>query len=207
MKKLLILLICILSSISFTEGNLRVEYSNDTKKSVDEFKEQIMNNIDDIKLEIKEFKDSLKSIQETKHTKEYDYSLTFEKAEKIAHYVFEESKKINESVSIVIMDKNSDILLVYKSDLANSQNSDIARNKAFTSLRFQLSTSDVEKRINEFPNITKISKIYLGYGGVPLKLNGEVVGAIGIDGANIDYNNEILAYKALEMLDNSKGFE
>lgn len=128
-------------------------------------------------------------------------NLTFESAKNMAEYIIQSSSNDNENIAISIIDKNSDVLVIYKNDDVTNKEVENAKDKAFTALRFQVSTSELREKSEKFPIFSSISKINFEYGGIPLKINNETIGAIGIDGASKDYLNEYYAYKANEYLE------
>lgn len=128
-------------------------------------------------------------------------NLTFETAKNMAEYIIQSSNNDNENIAISIIDKNSDVLVIYKNDDVTNKEVENAKDKAFTALRFQVSTSELKEKSEKFPIFSSISKINFEYGGIPLKINNETIGAIGIDGASKEYLNEYYAYKANEYLE------
>ena len=64
---------------------------------------------------------------------------------------------------------------------------DISINKAFTSRAFDLSTKDLAKNSQSGDqffgiHVSNHGRIMIFAGGIPLKLDGKVVGAIGVSG-------------------------
>lgn len=127
-------------------------------------------------------------------------NLNFENAKKMAEYIIKISSDDNEKIAVSIIDKNSDVLVIYKNDDATNKEVENAKDKAFTALRFQVSTSELKEKSEKFPIFSSISKINFEYGGIPIKINNETIGAIGIDGSSKDYLNEYYAYMASEYL-------
>ena len=113
-------------------------------------------------------------------------SITLEAAKK----VIAEARKYATSVnaphggpSIAIVDRGGNLLLVERPETTFAGSAMVAYEKAHTAVMFEQPTQNMENAIKggRTPLIT------VGYvmleGGVPLIVNGEIVGAIGVSGA------------------------
>jgi uncharacterized protein GlcG (DUF336 family) len=68
---------------------------------------------------------------------------------------------------------------------------DIAINKAWTARAFDSSTEDLARvtqsgQMGFGLNTTNDSKVVIFGGGIPLKLDGQVIGAVGASGGSVD---------------------
>lgn len=113
-------------------------------------------------------------------------TLTLEAAKKI----IAEARKYGASVnaphggpSIAVVDKGGNLLLVERPETTFAGSALVAYEKAHTAAMFETQTQNMENAIKggRTPLIT------VGYvmleGGVPIVVNGEIVGAIGVSGA------------------------
>lgn len=113
-------------------------------------------------------------------------SITLEAAKK----VIAEARKYATSVnaphggpSIAVVDRGGNLLLVERPETTFAGSAMVAYEKAHTAVMFEQPTQNMENAIKggRTPLIT------VGYvmleGGVPLIVNGEIVGAIGVSGA------------------------
>lgn len=113
-------------------------------------------------------------------------SLTLEAAKKIVA----EARKFATSVnaphggpSIAVVDRGGNLLFVERPETTFAGSAMVAYEKAHTALMFEQPTQNMENAIKggRTPLIT------VGYvmleGGVPIIVNGEIVGAIGVSGA------------------------
>lgn len=76
---------------------------------------------------------------------------------------------------------------------------DIAVNKAFTSATVRLSTEELRELSKDNGelfgiNNTNQNKIIAFPGGFPLKVEGQVVGAIGVSGGTAEYDNYLASF-------------
>jgi uncharacterized protein GlcG (DUF336 family) len=91
------------------------------------------------------------------------------------------------SVSITVLDRDGNIRLQVRGSRANPHNLELSRRKAYTARTFRMPSADWVKRTapgedlygqRSLPDV-----IALG-GGMPIIVNGDTIGAVGISGAN-----------------------
>lgn len=113
-------------------------------------------------------------------------SVTLEAARKI----IAEARKYATSVnaphggpSIAIVDRGGNLLLVERPESTFAGSALVAYEKAHTAAMFEQPTQNMENKIKE----GRTPLITVGYvmleGGVPIIVNGEIIGAIGVSGA------------------------
>jgi glc operon protein GlcG len=85
--------------------------------------------------------------------------------------------------SIAIVDRGGNLLFVERPELTFAGSAMVAYEKAHTAVMFEQPTQNMENKIKE----GRTPLITVGYvmleGGVPILINGEIVGAIGVSGA------------------------
>lgn len=91
------------------------------------------------------------------------------------------------SISITVLDRDGNVRLQVRGNGANPHNLELSRRKAFTARTFRMTSADWAKRTAPGEDLngqrTLSDVIPLG-GGVPIIVNNEVIGAVGISGAN-----------------------
>lgn len=92
----------------------------------------------------------------------------------------------NKPSSIVILDLSGSPLLVHRMDGAFPASFKIAQGKAETALAFRSSTKTIEDSVNNGRPAVLSSGYVTMQGGVPLIVNGKVIGAIGVSGGTKD---------------------
>ena len=104
-------------------------------------------------------------------------------AKRIAEAAQAEAKRNNWSVVIAIVDGSGHLLYLQRDDGVQLGSIDIALGKATTAALFRRPTKDWEERLAEgrlgflsFQNLTLLE------GGIPVVVDGEIVGAIGVSG-------------------------
>src|SRR4249920_3112601 len=95
--------------------------------------------------------------------------------------------EIGQPMNIAVADEGGNLVAHERMDGAWIGSIDISINKAFTSRAFDIATKDLAKESQpggQFFGIHESNegRIMIFAGGIPLKLNGQVVGAIGVSG-------------------------
>ncbi len=96
---------------------------------------------------------------------------------------------IGQPMNIAVVDSGGNLIAHERMDGAWIGSIDISINKAFTSRAFDIATKDLAKESQpggQFFGIHESNegRIMIFAGGIPLKLNGQVVGAIGVSGGS-----------------------
>lgn len=116
--------------------------------------------------------------------------ITLDLAKEIIAGAEEEAKKIGVSMVISIVDDGGNMVAVHRMDDAWLASVDIAQNKAWTSVALKMPTSNLEEATVPAAelyglNTTNNGRIVVFGGGIPLVLDGKVVGAIGVSGSSV----------------------
>ena len=108
--------------------------------------------------------------------------------------------------NVAILDDGGNLKAFGRMDGASMPTIEIAQKKAYTAL-FGVSTQDFFNFIQGDPSllagIPTLSRVAAWGGGFPIKLNGEVVGAIGLSGAPTVQNDIDCARAALALVPNA----
>jgi uncharacterized protein GlcG (DUF336 family) len=97
--------------------------------------------------------------------------------------------EIRQPMNIAVADAGGNLVAHVRMDGAWIGSIDISINKAFTARAFDIATKDLAKEARpggQFYGIhvSNNGRIMIFAGGVPLKRNGQVVGAIGVSGGS-----------------------
>ena len=129
--------------------------------------------------------------------------LTLSKAEEYANKAIAKAREMGVSVCVAIVDKGSKLVALLRMDDLGWITVNYAIGKAYTALAFGKSTKTMTERFKNSPltefefldNLFRSSvssgKICLSPGGVLIKINGEIIGAIGVSGAHDEQDHEI----------------
>ena len=113
-------------------------------------------------------------------------SVSYELARKMVDAAVAKAKEIGVSENVAILDDGGNLKAFSRMDGAPLLSIEIAQNKAYTAL-FGVSTQDFFNFIQGDPSllagIPTLSRVAAYGGGFPIKVNGEIVGAIGLSGA------------------------
>jgi uncharacterized protein GlcG (DUF336 family) len=131
------------------------------------------------------------------------HSISFELAQKMVDAAVAKAKELGVSENVAILDDGGNLKAFGRMDGASIPTIEIAQNKAYTAL-FGVSTQDFFNFIQGDPSllagIPALPRVAAWGGGFPIKVNGEIVGAIGISGAPAVQNDVDCAQAALALL-------
>ena len=130
-------------------------------------------------------------------------SLTLDAAKKIAAAAEAEARKNNWNVVITIVDEGANLLYLEKMDGTQIGSIEIAQMKARTAIKMKRPSKAFEDMIVGGRNaVLKLPDILGVEGGLPLVVDGQFLGAIGISGVTSVQDGQIAAagVKALESL-------
>ena len=93
--------------------------------------------------------------------------------------------------AIAVVDPAGDLLAFERMDGVRPASADLAIGKARTAARLERPTAEVEDNINKGRTAFVTANIAALRGGMPIRLNGEVVGAVGIAGLSKETDTEV----------------
>jgi uncharacterized protein GlcG (DUF336 family) len=110
-------------------------------------------------------------------------TLTLEAAKAIAAAAEAEAKKNNFTMVICVVDDGGHIILLEKMDGTQLGSVQVAQDKAMTALNFKRPTKALGDAVAGGRNaVLKLTGAIPIEGGIPIMVNGELVGAIGASG-------------------------
>jgi uncharacterized protein GlcG (DUF336 family) len=115
--------------------------------------------------------------------------MTMDKTRLIIDAAIEKAKKIGQPMNIAIVDGGANLAAFMRMDGAWIGSIDIAINKAFTAKAFDISTLELggnSQPGEQFYGIhaSNHGRVMIFAGGIPIKVNGQIVGAVGISGGS-----------------------
>ena len=131
------------------------------------------------------------------------HSISSELAQKMVDQAVAKAKELGVAENVAILDEGGNLQAFSRMDGAPIPTIEIAQNKAYTAL-FGVSTQDFFNFIQGDPSllagIPTLARVAAWGGGFPIKVNGEVVGAIGLSGAPTVQNDVDCATAALALV-------
>jgi uncharacterized protein GlcG (DUF336 family) len=131
------------------------------------------------------------------------HSISSELAQKMVDEAVAKAKELGVAENVTILDDGGNLKAFSRMDGAPILSIEIAQNKAYTAL-FGVSTQDLFNLIQGDPSLLAgmptLPRIAAWGGGFPIKVNGEVVGAIGLSGAPTVQNDVDCAMAALALV-------
>jgi glc operon protein GlcG len=97
----------------------------------------------------------------------------------------------NAPSAIAVVDPAGDLLAFLRMDGVRPASADLAIEKARTAARLRRPTAEIEDNINNGRTAFVTADIMALRGGVPIHVNGEVVGAVGVAGLSKETDTEI----------------
>lgn len=115
--------------------------------------------------------------------------ITLKDARKIVEAAEKKAQQIGQPMNIAVVDAGGNLVTHVRMDGAWIGSIDISIKKAFTSRAFDIATQDLAKESQpgrQFYGIQESNggRIMIFAGGIPLKKQGKVVGAIGVSGGS-----------------------
>jgi len=131
------------------------------------------------------------------------HSISFELAQNMVNAAVAKARELGVTENVAILDDGGNLKAFSRMDGASFPTIEIAQNKAYTAL-FGVPTQEFFEFIKGDPSllagIPTLARVAAWGGGLPIKVNGEVVGAIGVSGAPAVQNDIDCARAALALV-------
>src|SRR3979411_316927 len=131
------------------------------------------------------------------------HSISSELAQKMVDAAVAKARELGVSENVTILDDGGNLKAFSRMDGAPILSIEMAHNKAYTAL-FGVSTQEFFDFIQGDPSllagIPALARVAAWGGGFPIKVDGEVVGAIGVSGAPMVQNDIDCARAALALV-------
>src|SRR2546430_7160854 len=112
-------------------------------------------------------------------------------AETVLQAARESAQQRNAPSAIAVVDPAGDLLAFQQMDGVRPASADLAIQKARTAARLQRPTAEIEDNINQGRTAFVTAGIAALRGGVPVRVNGKVVGAVGVAGLSKETDTDI----------------
>ena len=115
--------------------------------------------------------------------------LTLEEARRVITAAELKAQEIGQPMNIAIADEGGNLKAHVRMDGAWLGSIDIAINKAFTARAFDISTKELAENSQSGEqffgiHVSNHGRVMIFAGGIPLKRDGKIVGAIGVSGGD-----------------------
>ena len=131
------------------------------------------------------------------------HRISYELAQEMVNAAVAKARELGVNENVAILDDGGNLKAFGRMDGASVPTIEIAQKKAYTAL-FGVSTQDFFNFIKGDPSllagIPTLARVAAWGGGFPIKVNGEVVGAIGLSGAPTVQNDIDCARAALAVV-------
>jgi uncharacterized protein GlcG (DUF336 family) len=122
--------------------------------------------------------------------------ITLEVARKVIAAAEKKAEKIGQPMNIAVVDAGGNLVSHVRMDGAWIGSIDISINKAFTSRAFDIATKDLAEHSQSGGqffgiHVSNRGRIMIFAGGIPLKMGGKVVGAIGVSGGSGEQDHAV----------------
>ena len=122
--------------------------------------------------------------------------LKLEDARRVISAAEKKANEIGQPMNIAVADEGGNIVAHVRMDNAWIGSIDISMKKAYTSSAFEIETKELAKYAQSGGqffgvHVSNDGKVMIFAGGVPLKREGKVVGAIGVSGGSGDQDQSV----------------
>lgn len=122
--------------------------------------------------------------------------VTLDAAQTVTAAAQQQAQRIGVPMNIAVVDDGNNLVTFARMDGAWLGSIDIAQGKAYTARAFDMGTDDLAPLCQPGQPLFGIhasnqGRIIVFPGGVPLKADGTVVGAIGVSGGNVDQDQQV----------------
>ena len=122
--------------------------------------------------------------------------VTLKEARKVIEAAEKRAKKIGQPMNIAVVDAGGNLVAHVRMDGAWVGSVDISINKAWTARAFDISTKELSTMAQPGQDFYGIhasndGRVMIFAGGIPLRRDGRVVGAIGVSGGSGEQDHEV----------------
>jgi uncharacterized protein GlcG (DUF336 family) len=122
--------------------------------------------------------------------------MTLADARKITAAAEKKAHEIKQPMNIAVVDEGGNLVSHVRMDGAWLGSIDISINKAFTSRAFDITTKDLGKNSQSGDqffgiHVSNHGRVMIFAGGIPLKRDGKVVGAVGVSGGSGEQDHAV----------------
>ncbi len=123
-------------------------------------------------------------------------AVTLEAAERITAAARKKAAELGVAMNIAVVDAGNNLVTFARMDGAWLGSIDIALGKAYTARAFDMPTRDLAEKAQPGHSLfgieaTRPGRIVIFPGGIPLRSDGTVVGAVGVSGGMVDQDQAV----------------
>src|SRR3954465_2322230 len=120
------------------------------------------------------------------------------------------AEKVGVPMNIAVVDDGANLVAFMRMDGAWLGSIEIAQDKAYTARAFDISTKELASMSQPGKPLFGIAETHRGRviifaGGIPLKADGRVVGAVGVSGGTPDQDHDVAEAGAAAFVPGAKG--
>jgi uncharacterized protein GlcG (DUF336 family) len=129
-------------------------------------------------------------------TKQMAKEVTLDAALSVVDAARKSATAIGVPMNIAVMDEGNNLVAFARMDGAWLGSIDIAMNKAYTARAFNMSTQDLAPLCQPGQplfgiHVSNQGRLIIFAGGVPLRGDGRVVGAVGVSGGTVEQDQDV----------------
>nr|WP_134700607.1 heme-binding protein [Ammoniphilus sp. YIM 78166] len=117
-------------------------------------------------------------------------TITSELSSKMAEAAVKRASQLGIKINVAILDDGGQLVHFHRMDQAPILSIEIAQNKAYTAVAFGLPTHEWYPLIQKEPplreGIVHTPRLVIFGGGFPIKIEGDVIGGIGVSGGSTE---------------------
>lgn len=127
-------------------------------------------------------------------------NVSLEQAEQVIEAAKERAKEIGVPMTIAVVDTGGNLVALVKMDDALLASLDIAIGKAYTAAAMKMGTADLASAVQPGQPLYGLEvanqprPLVTFGGGVPLQVDGKVVGGVGVSGGMPEQDQEVAEY-------------
>lgn len=119
------------------------------------------------------------------------HSISLAAAQRIANAALDEAVRLGISVNAAVVDPAGTLIAFLRMPNASLHSAETAMDKAYTAASFRFPTSGWLGALASFPpavqqNILQRPRLVIFGGGIPIEVDNEVIGAIGVSGGSVE---------------------
>lgn len=125
-----------------------------------------------------------------------DEAVTLLTAQRVIDMALQKAQEIGVSMNIAVVDGGNNLVAFARMDGAWLGSIDIAQGKAYTARAFDMPTHDLAPLCQPGQPLFGIhasnqGRLVIFPGGIPLRVGGAVVGAVGVSGGTVEQDQEV----------------
>lgn len=126
--------------------------------------------------------------------------LTLEASQKLAKASIDACRKEGIQVGVTVVDRSGDPMVFMRDTLAPHVTIEISRQKAYTAVNFNAPLSTLEDRFTKPFSVGKVDGLVFSGCGLPIEAVGNIVGAVGVSGAQTGAQDEACAREGIKAI-------